>query len=836
MPRLGRIGYDVDHSDQHMKFRIPGNVVLSRSIIAVQNSEHSPGAAYIVDEYNEQGVPSKRQCIHQSDSHNVFGVDNRVPVTLRTARGISVKRERVCEPDSESTSEPELQVPLGIVSLAKGVGSFVGDIVKPACSLSNTGEWPSASIGAEFQQNTDGFRSRVFGSKAFPDPISIDEWWEAESRHSLTRLRFSTESVFNKEPSRITKIVRKANETLTHSSKDGPCNRIHQGVPEKVGSAVLGKLELTGGFSQERYRIVAKNMDLEVCFGNEGLSRRTSMKFIIIRAPSPYNVILGRPGLKILHAIPSTIHSMIKFPTPKGIATLIARTITIAECRKREEKQMVKEETPQEEEGVDVTEQIIVNPSFPDQMVTIGGRLSKGCKEQLTTLLTSNMEVFAWEPADMTGVPRKVIEHALNVNPSLDPTAKSRRSGGFQVQVLLGCLQRVSSNPNGKGGRGKDSFLHGAGNVLLYEDAVRSKERRGHLSKAGRLDLPKPDRKKLGGQYGIRANPKKTKAISDLQSPKTLKEMQSLSGKLASLNRFLAKSAERALPFFNTLKNITKENKHEFRWTTEAEEAFQQMKKLIIRNGRQCPVQYVSRTLNEAERNYSPLEKLALSLVNMTRRLRRYFEAHPVKVITDQPIRNILSRTEVSGKLAKYAVEIGTYKISFIPRNAVKGQVLADFLSDAPDGEREDEYFQSPEVPPEIDDTETWTLYTDGAASSKGSGAGLILTDVRPLMQINVILREISHGILRNAMGSLDFSEEANETRRLLLAPPCCRLKSKVEQVLTYAMSVYTPRTDISENIHDLHHGPCGLSNQWGLDRLGPLTPGQEELIRSRGY
>ncbi|GJT29141.1 reverse transcriptase domain-containing protein, partial [Tanacetum coccineum] len=146
---------------------------------------------------------------------------------------------------------------------------------------------------------------------------------------------------------------------------------------------------------------------------------------------------------------------------------------------------------------------------------------------------------------------------------------------------------------------------------------------------------------------GIRANPKKTRAVSDLQSPKTLKEMQSLSGKLASLNRFL----------------------------------------------------------QPKERNYSPLEKLA-SLINMTRRLRRYFEAHPVKVITDQPIKNILSRTEVSGKLAKYSVEIGTYKISFIPRNAVKGQVQADFLSDAPNGEREDEYFQMPEVPPEIDDTE----------------------------------------------------------------------------------------------------------------------------------
>ncbi|GJV02104.1 reverse transcriptase domain-containing protein [Tanacetum coccineum] len=204
---------------------------------------------------------------------------------------------------------------------------------------------------------------------------------------------------------------------------------------------------------------------------------------------------------------------------------------------------------------------------------------------------------------------------------------------------------------------------------------------------------------------GIRANPKKTKAISDLQSPKTLKEMQSLSGKLASLNRFLAKSAERALPFFNTLKNITKENKHEYRWTAEAEKAFQQMKRLIMslpsltppfpeetlyaylavsgeavsavlltdQNGRQCPVQYVSRTVNEAKWNYSPLEKLALLLVNMTRRLRRYFEAHPVKVITDQPIKNIL--------------------IGVSPGIEHRGR----------------------------------TLY-GGAASSKGSGAGLILT------------------------------------------------------------------------------------------------------------
>ncbi|GKE68295.1 reverse transcriptase domain-containing protein [Tanacetum coccineum] len=111
----------------------------------------------------------------------------------------------------------------------------------------------------------------------------------------------------------------------------------------------------------------------------------------------------------------------------------------------------------------------------------------------------------------------------------------------------------------------------------------------------------------------------------------------------------------------------------------------------------------------------------------MTRRLRRYFEAHPVKVITNQPIKNILNNTETSEKLAKYDVELGAYNITFMPRNAVKGQVLADFLSEAPEGENEELYFRMPKVPLEKDDIDSWTLYTDGVSSLKGSGAGLVL-------------------------------------------------------------------------------------------------------------
>ncbi|GJY82620.1 reverse transcriptase domain-containing protein [Tanacetum coccineum] len=166
---------------------------------------------------------------------------------------------------------------------------------------------------------------------------------------------------------------------------------------------------------------------------------------------------------------------------------------------------------------------------------------------------------------------------------------------------------------------------------------------------------------------------------------------------------------------------------------------------LTDKKGRQCPVQYVSRTLNEAERNYAPMEKLALSLIHMTRRLRRYFEAHPVKVITDQPIRNILNNTETFGKLAKYAVELGAYNITFIPRNNVKGQVLADFLSEAPEGEKEELYFRMPEVPLEKDDIErpsgieyTYVLRLTFPSTNNEAKYETLLAGLRIARQMNI--------------------------------------------------------------------------------------------------
>nr|GEX79330.1 hypothetical protein [Tanacetum cinerariifolium] len=358
------------------------------------------------------------------------------------------------------------------------------------------------------------------------------------------------------------------------------------------------------------------------------------------------------------------------------------------------------EETSKGEREVAATEEVLVNPSFPDQRVIIDGGLSEACMDQLKYLYKDNMRIFAWEQSDMTSMSRRIIEHMLNVNPSMDHVCQKRRTFLMEKSrvvtnevsewVKAGIIRPVKY-PTNLEAYVDDMVIKIKDEKMLLADIVETFDNLKRINmelNPKKCSFGVEEGKFLGYMVtseGIRANPKKTNALADLQSSRTLKEMQSLSEKLVALNRFLA--------------NPPWEKETLYAYLAVSEEAISVVL-LAGRNGRQCHVQYVSRTLNEAEMNYAPMEKLALSLIHMTRRLRRYFEAHPMKVITDQPIKNILNNTETSRKLAKYDVELRAYNIKFIPRNA---------------------------VPLEIDDTESWTLFTDRASSPKGSWAGLVL-------------------------------------------------------------------------------------------------------------
>nr|GEY46326.1 reverse transcriptase domain-containing protein [Tanacetum cinerariifolium] len=108
-----------------------------------------------------------------------------------------------------------------------------------------------------------------------------------------------------------------------------------------------------------------------------------------------------------------------------------------------------------------------------------------------------------------------------------------------------------------------------------------------------------------------------------------------------------------------------------------------------------------------------------------SKRLKRYFQAHPIIFITNQPIKQILSKPEVAGRLHKWSIELGEYDIHYRPRISAKGQILADFIVERPEDD-------SPATPMEVEEKllDPWTLFTDGSSYLDGSGAELILTNI----------------------------------------------------------------------------------------------------------
>ncbi|XP_076946589.1 uncharacterized protein LOC143618171 [Bidens hawaiensis] len=201
--------------------------------------------------------------------------------------------------------------------------------------------------------------------------------------------------------------------------------------------------------------------------------------------------------------------------------------------------------------------------------------------------------------------------------------------------------------------------------------------------------------------------------------------------------------------------------KSKFCWHREAEEAFQELKKhlcnlptiatpqpgetlilylsqtsktissvlMVERGETQVPIYFISRTLKGPEERYLLVEKLVLALIYTARKLRRYFQAHVVRVLTNQALQQVLSKPEVSGRLTKWAVELGDHTLEYRPKTAIKGHVLTDFLAEIEEGEDNEKRDKREARGREKarDEEPWWKLYTNGASNEEGSGAGLIL-------------------------------------------------------------------------------------------------------------
>ena len=102
---------------------------------------------------------------------------------------------------------------------------------------------------------------------------------------------------------------------------------------------------------------------------------------------------------------------------------------------------------------------------------------------------------------------------------------------------------------------------------------------------------------------------------------------------------------------------------------------------LIRKEGKlQKSIYYTSKALRGVEGRYLPIKKLAFSLVTAVRKLRPYFQAHVINVLTDHPLKKAMNKLEEAGWLIQWVVELSEFNVRYRPREVIKAQALVDFI------------------------------------------------------------------------------------------------------------------------------------------------------------
>ncbi|GFZ02402.1 hypothetical protein Acr_15g0010100 [Actinidia rufa] len=255
---------------------------------------------------------------------------------------------------------------------------------------------------------------------------------------------------------------------------------------------------------------------------------------------------------------------------------------------------------------------------------------------------------------------------------------------------------------------------------------------------------------------GIEIEQSKIEAILKMPEPRNIHELKSLQGRLAYLRRFISNLAGRCQPFSRLMKKGIP-----FEWDEACNNAFKSIKAYLMKppvliapipgrplilyiaaqersvgallaqendEGKENALYYLSRMMMHCELNYSPIEKMCLALVFTVQKLRHYFQAHTIHLISKaNPVKYIMTKPVLSDRLARWSLLLQEFEIIYVPQKAIKGQALADFLADHPIPA---DWELSEELPDEdvlfIQVQLPWKMYFDGASHREGAAAGVV--------------------------------------------------------------------------------------------------------------
>ena len=161
--------------------------------------------------------------------------------------------------------------------------------------------------------------------------------------------------------------------------------------------------------------------------GDPPCQATTTARFLVVDAPSAYNMLLGRPSLNAIKAIPSAYHMMIKFPTVSGVGMVRGDQRVARECYLVSMKQKavdniyldelnMRDEVLTRPEPSEELESVLLDDD-PEHLAYIGSKLAEDLKSPLTHFLRQNKDVLAWKREEMGGIDPIIITHRLNVSP-----------------------------------------------------------------------------------------------------------------------------------------------------------------------------------------------------------------------------------------------------------------------------------------------------------------------------------------------------------------------------------------------------------------------------------